>query len=125
MNVLPFALTKEQASRLLAYIQTYRRHVLTQLAPSTDRNAIQRYLQALQGKLIQEMDQRGAITQLALTHEEKGALQSMVADFLQVTKQEPATEQRDATLQDLSALKTALEQLTLPRPRHMSTRALF
>lgn len=125
MSIPPFVLTKDQATRLLAYIQTYRRHVLTQLAPSTDRNTIQRHLQALQGKLIHEMDQQSAVAHLALSSEERGALQTMVADFLQVTAQEPATAQRDATLHDLAALKATLEKLSLDGPGRHYTHTIF
>lgn len=125
MSNFPFTLTKEQATRLLVYLQTYRRHVLTEIPPSADRNTIQRYLQALQGKLISQMDQQSVMVPLALTHEELGALKTMVADVLRVTQRELATEQRDALLQDLSALKAALAQLTRPRPCPVSTWTLF
>ena len=116
MSVLPFGLTQERASRLLAYIQTHRRQALTRSAPSTERNATQRLLQALQGKLIHELDasrhqHASALVSLPLSNEEVKALKTMVTDLLLFTAREPATEQRAATLVDLSGLKGMVEKL--------------
>lgn len=113
MGIPPLALTHERATRLLTYIQTYRRYALTQIAPSTERNTNQRQLQALQGKLIQEMDKPSAIHSFALTGEEVKALHTMVSDLLQLTAREAASDQRSATLIDLTALKSLVEQLAL------------
>lgn len=121
ISVPSLLLTQGQATCLLAYIQTYRRHVLTQIAPSRDRNTIQRSLQALQGKFIQEIDQRSAIVQLALSSEERGALRTMLADFLQVRAQEPATNQRDATLRDLATLKAIVEKGAYGPGKHFTS----
>ena len=126
MSLPPLALAPEQAARLLTYLQTYRRHVLTQMAPSTERNAQQRLLQALQGRLIQvrEQGQRGAVVYLSLSSEEVKILHIMMTDLLASTLREPESTQRSATVVDLTALKTALESLALFRPNKPFTRSL-
>lgn len=110
MSISPLALTGEQTRRLFAYIQTYRRYLLTQTLPSAERNAHQRQLQTLQGKLMRESEQGlpGVTFPLSLTNEEVSALKTMVDDLLSLTQLEPANPQRDATLADLSGLKVAL-----------------
>src|SRR5581483_3355384 len=119
------ALTPEQITRLLTYLQTSRRHILTQVPPSTERNAHQRLLQALQGRLLLERErgQHAAVVDVALSREEVMALQTMVAALLSATLQESPSQQRSATLVDLTALKAALEKLAY-RPRKHSARLL-
>ena len=126
MSFPPLALAPEQTERLLAYLQRARRHVLTQVTPSTERNAQQRLLQTLQGRLIQECEQgqRGAVVYLSLSSEEGKVLHTMVADLLAATLREPESQQRSATLLDLSALKAALERLALRQPNRPLTRSL-
>jgi hypothetical protein len=109
----PLSLTQEQARRLLAYIQAYRRALLTQLAPSTERNANQRLLQALQGKLMQEMDRLEQERSLSfdLTHEEQRIVKQLAADLLLLRAREQASPERDAALVDLAQLKATVERL--------------
>lgn len=125
MSIPPLMLTQEQAARLLAYLQTYRRYALTQLAPSTERNATQRLLQTVQGRLIQERERPGMVSALWLVSEELTALRTMATDLLMVTRQEAGSERRNATLDDLVALKLTLERLALSSPRRQGTNALW
>jgi hypothetical protein len=126
IHLPPLPLTQERVQRLLTYIQEYRRLVLTQLAPSQERNTQQRLLQALQGKLLAagEREQQGALSLLSLTSEEVNALQTMVLDLRARKAREPATPQRDRMIVDLSALKVALEQVALCGPKHRLTQRL-
>jgi hypothetical protein len=127
MNMPPLSLTQERATRLLAYVQMYRRLALTQIAPSTERNAIQRQLQALQGKLMhrEEREQQETIYHLSVTSEDIAALKTMVADLLVLTTREPATVQRDITLVDLASLKGTLEKLSLYGQKKSYTKTLL
>jgi hypothetical protein len=125
MNPPSLAITSEQITRLLTYLQTSRRQVLTQVPPSTERNAHQRLLQALQARVLleREREPHAAVVHLVLSREEVTALQTMVAALLSATLQEPSSPQRNATLVDLSALKAALEKLAF-RPMRHSARLL-
>ncbi len=110
----PLLLTPEQGQRLLTALQTYRRYALTQLAPSTERNARQRVLQAFQGKLLAESERGrpGAMSSLMVTGEERDALNAMVDELLALAAQGTATNQRRLMLDDLSALKAIFEKHT-------------
>jgi hypothetical protein len=121
----PLALTREQASRLLVYLQDYRRLALTHLAPSQERNTNQRLLQALQGKLIQEMDQPSTMHYLSVTGEEVNALRTMVRDLLQWTTREPESDRRNAKLVDLAGLKSTIEKLAIYGPGNFSAPTLL
>jgi hypothetical protein len=112
MNTLPaLSLTQDQANRLHGYLQTYRHYALTQIMPSAERNNTQRLLQALQGKLIGEMDRQEIVFCFVLTGEEVRALKTMVVGLLTFFAHESANPQRDAALVDLAALKGTLEKL--------------
>ena len=102
-------LTREQASRLQAYLQTYRRYAFASLVPSTERNTTLRILQAMQGKLIDVMDQKTALLQLVLTTEEMTTIKIIITDLLILYAREPASVERNATLVDLAALKGSLK----------------
>src|SRR5262249_16296842 len=91
--------------------QSYRRYALTALTPSTERNTNQRLLQALQGKLITEMDQRKLPLSFFLTSEEIKSLKTMAADLLTLTTREASSEKRTLTLLDLAELKSVLGRL--------------
>ncbi len=101
----PLLLTCEQASRLQAYLQTYRRYAFASLAPSTGRNNTLRILQAMQGKLIDVMDQKMTPLQLMLTTEEMTTLKTIITELLVLYAREPASAERSATLADLAALR--------------------
>lgn len=104
----PFLLTHEQAGRLHSYIQTYRRYAFASLQPSAERNMTLRVLQAVQGKLIEAMDQVTTQLALALTKEEIEVLKAIVTILVSLYSQQPASAERIATLGDLAALKACL-----------------
>lgn len=106
----PPILTREQISRLQAYVQTYRCYALVSLVPSTTRNTTLRLLQGIQGKLIDVLDQKTALLQLLLTTEEITTLKSVTAELLTLFAQDPASSERDGTLVDLAGLKATLER---------------
>lgn len=106
----PPALTREQISRLQAYLQTYRRYTLASLMPSATRNNTLRLLQGIQGKLIDALDQKTALLPLILTTEEITTLKAITAELLTHYAQEPASAERDGTLVDLAGLKATLER---------------
>lgn len=105
----PLTLTREQARRLHEYIQTYRRYAFASLMPSAERNTTLRILQAIQGKLIDVLDQRTALLTCTLTMEEMTTVKTMTTELLLLYAKEPASDQRSALLADLAALKTSLK----------------
>jgi hypothetical protein len=107
----PLPLTREQASRLHAYLQTYRRYALAALLPGTDRNTTLRILQTMQGKLIAALDQQIVSFQLVLTTEEMTTVTTMVTELMLLYARQPESAERLATLADLAALKASLRGL--------------
>lgn len=87
----PLTLTREQARRLQGYVQTYRRYALAALLPCTDRNALLRVLQGMQGRLLEAMDQPVTLVQLPLSQEEMTSLRVMSNELLRLYAQEPAS----------------------------------
>lgn len=106
----PLSLTQAQASRLQAYLQMYRRYAFTSLMPSIERNNTLRILQAMQGKLIDGMNQKGTLLYFLLTPEEMSILKAIIAELLLLSAREPASAERNATLTDLAALKGTLKR---------------
>lgn len=106
----PFTLDREQARRLQGYVQTYRRYAFASLLPGTERNTTLRILQAMQGKLIDVMDQRTALLTYVLTVEEMKTLKTIITELFLLYAKEPASEQRNAVLADLAALKARLRE---------------
>lgn len=104
----PFLLTRDQATRLQTYVQTYRHYSLASLMPSTERNTTLRVLQAVQGKLIEAMDQQETPLQLLLAREEMATLKTTITELLSLYAKQPESAERIATLGDLAALKTSL-----------------
>jgi hypothetical protein len=106
----PLILTREQASRLQAYLQAYRSYALASLLPSTARNTTLRILQTMQGKLIDVIDQKIAPSHLVFTVEEMTTLRTIITELLTLYAKEPVSDQRDAVLADLAALKARLRE---------------
>lgn len=128
ITIAPLVLTRERVTCLLSYIQEYRRLVLTRSAPSQERNARQRLLQALQGRLLHDLGQAespGARYHLALSSEEQAALHTMVSDLRALKVQESASSQRDRVLVDLTALKQVIEKLPYYDLKKQYTQNLF
>lgn len=106
-----FALTREQASRLQAYLQTYRRYAFAALLPCIDRNTALRALQALQGKLIAALDQHSTPFRFVLAREDMMILRTVAAELLLLYAKEPASAQRNIILADVAALKASLKSV--------------
>lgn len=106
----PFLLTREQAHRLHTYIQTYRQYALAALLPSTGRNTALRLLQGMQGKLVEVLDQPVTPLQLILSREEMTTLTTTITELLALYARQPKSQERDATLVDLAALKASLKR---------------
>lgn len=104
----PLLLTHEQASRLQAYLQIYRRMTFASLLPSIERNQTLRLLQGMQGKLIGIVDQKTASLQLILTIEEMTTLKIIIRELLTLYATQPGGPERNATLADLADLKGRL-----------------
>jgi len=105
----PFIVTREQAVRLHGYIQTYRQYALTKLMPSTKRNVLLRGLQALQGRLIETLDQPANPLLLALSRDEVVVLKTTVNGLLTLYGGQPESAERTAIINDLAALKASLK----------------
>ena len=126
MGIPSLFLDKALTTRLLDYLQAYRRYTLTQLPPSAGRNTHQRVLQALQGRLIQESEQEQQHpVSFTLTGEEITALKEMVIVLRLLKTKEPASHQRDAILVDLTNLKGVLENVSLSVQPRRFTASLF
>ncbi len=107
----PLLLPRNQACRLQIYLQTYRRYAFASLVPSTGRNQTLRVLQALQGKLIEAMDQQADVLQLVLTTEELATLKTVIMELLTLSAKQPESAERVATLGDLATLRSSLKGL--------------
>lgn len=105
----PFALSREQATRLQAYIQFYRQYAFSSLLPSVERNNTLRLLQLVQGKIIQILDQGPGRLQLILSCEERTMLKAVATDLLLLWSRQPESPERLTTLGDLAALKNGLQ----------------
>ena len=110
--VLPVSLqlTRAQAGRLHAYLQRYRHVLLTTRLSCPQRNQRVRIVQSVQGRLIKTLDQSTSLSHLLLAHEEVATLHILAAELLLLYAQEPPSEQREATLTDLAALKVHLKR---------------
>ena len=106
----PLSLTRDQASRLQAYMQTYRRYAFASLVPSAGRNTLLRVLQAIQGKLVAIIDQRTIPFTLILTTEELTTLKTILVELLHLYAQEAPSAERNAALADIAALKASIER---------------
>lgn len=110
MSTAPtLSLTREQASRLHAYLQTYRRYAWAALLPSVDRNNVLCMLQTMQGKLTDLRKQKTVMLTWRPTAEEMAMLKAIVAELLQLYARGPESKERVATLADLAALKSCLK----------------
>lgn len=105
----PLRLTREEASRLQAYLQTYRRYAFASLFPSAERNTTLRMLQAMQGRLIEAMNQRATQLQLVLTTGEMTTLKTITMELLVLYAKEPASAGRNRIIADLATLKASLK----------------
>ena len=105
----PFPLTLEQAARLQEYVQTYRRYALTALMPSTVRNNTIRILQMVQGKIIEVVDTKVAVSQIVFTREEISTLRTVIGELLLIYVQLPESSGRNTALTDLAMLKNGLK----------------
>ncbi|HZR43965.1 MAG TPA: hypothetical protein VFB12_27875 [Ktedonobacteraceae bacterium] len=106
----PFLVSRDQAVRLQAYLQTYRQHAFSSCLPSVERNTMLRQLQTIHGKLIEAMDQRTTTVQLIFSREELAVLQTMVAELLHLYASWPESTDRLAALADLASLKLYLKR---------------
>src|SRR5712664_1500365 len=70
-------LGREQAERLLRYMQDYRQFALSSTPPTHERNTMLRLVQALQGKLLALLDHEQPRIWLVLDTEDVSALQIM------------------------------------------------
>ena len=109
-TALPLLLHAEQAERLLRYMQAYRQYALIHLPPTQERNTTLCLVQALQGKLLALSDQIALPVQLAITREERAALQAMAKSLLQFYGKKPDSSDRAMTLLDVGRLYTYLKQ---------------
>ncbi len=103
-------LTREQAGRLMEYMQEYRGDALMTLPPTGERNTTLRLVQALQGKLLSLYEQEGALLSLALEREEVVAFRTMLRSLLMRYGEEPMSVQRTRIITDLGNLYAQVKQ---------------
>lgn len=106
----PFLLSREQAERLLRYMQDYRRSALTSMPPTPERNTTLRLVQALQGKLLAQLDHEQAQIQLVLGTEEVKALITMTNSLLVFYGEKPEAVDRTKTITELGTLYAYLRR---------------
>lgn len=114
----PFFMSHDQASRLQAYLQTYRQHAFANILPTVERNNLLRLTQAIQGKLIHLQVSRTEALQLILSQEERAALKAMITELLYLYARQPERQERDKALTDLASLKMSLNTYCERRPTH-------
>ncbi|GHO60383.1 hypothetical protein KSB_88580 [Ktedonobacter robiniae] len=107
----PFLLGREQAERLLRYMQDFRRSVLTSMPPTHERNTMLRLVQALQGRLLAQIDLGQAQIRLVLDTEEVSALIAMTKSLLVLSEEKPDTVDRAKTITDLGTLYAYLKRI--------------
>jgi hypothetical protein len=109
------SITREYARRLIAIIQTYRRFSWEHIAPSAERNAVIRSLQAVQGKLMENSNQQSDPIILPVTVDERIAIQTMALDLRRWYASQPATQEQKAIIADLSWLAAYIERVISSR----------
>lgn len=107
----PLQISREQAERLLQYMQEYRRYALASVPPTRERNTTLRLIQALQGKLLVLVDQMLLQVHLSLTKEEAHALKAMTKVLLLFYGEKPDSSERTRTVTDIGRLYTYLKQI--------------
>lgn len=107
----PLQISREQAERLLQYMQEYRRYALTSIPPTQERNTTLRLIQALQGRLLALVDQTSLLVHLFLTKEEAIALKAMAKESLLLYGKKPDSLERTRTITDVGGLYTHLKQI--------------
>ncbi len=105
----PLLLSREQAERLLQYLQDYRHWALTGLSPTQERNTTLRGVQTLQGKLLALCDHHQPQIQLSLEREEVVALKAMTKSFLLLSGEQGASPERTSRITDLGKLYAYLK----------------
>ncbi|EFH82569.1 hypothetical protein [Ktedonobacter racemifer] len=106
----PFQLGREQAERLLQYMQDYRRSALASMPPTHERNTTLRLVQALQGRLLAQLDHEQAQIQLALDTEEVTALIAMTNSLLVLYGEKLDAVDRAKKITDLGTLYAYLRR---------------
>ncbi|HEY4387456.1 MAG TPA: hypothetical protein VGN34_23620 [Ktedonobacteraceae bacterium] len=106
----PLQLGREQAERLLQYMQEYRRSALTSMPPTHERNTTLRLVQALQGKLLALLDQEQPQIQLVLDTEDVTALRAMIKSLLLLYGEKPDSLDRMMTVTDIGKLYAYLKR---------------
>lgn len=101
----PLSLTREQTSNLQTYLQNYRRSAFASLPPSFERNATLRFLQRLQGTLIDLCDRQKAPFQLVLTAEEMATFIAILKELLTLYGAQPNSPERNKAIAELADLK--------------------
>ena len=107
----PWQLSREQAERLLRYMQEYRRYTLTSMPPTQERNTILRLIQALQGRLLALIDRNVQQIDLPLVKEDAVALKAMARGLLSLYEEKPDSLERAITITDVRKLHTYLKQI--------------
>jgi hypothetical protein len=106
----PLLLNREQAERLLIYMQQYRRSALTSMSPTQERNTTLRLIQALQGKLLAQIDQKLPQVDLILAEEDVAALKAMTKSLLLLYGKKTDSPDQAITVADVGKLYAHLKQ---------------
>jgi hypothetical protein len=91
-------------------MQDYRRSALTSMPPTHERNTTLRLVQALQGRLLAQLDHEQAQIQLVLNTEEVATLIAMTNSLLVLYGEKLNAEDRAKTITDLETLYTYLKR---------------
>lgn len=111
MSTVPsFSVTRGQAIRLQAYIQTYRHYAFSSILPSAERNTMLRVLQSIQAKLLEIIDKKAVSLQLLLENEEMHTLKAVISDMLLYYAKQPGSPKQVACVGDLSTFKNSLKE---------------
>jgi len=94
-----------QVTDLAAHLGTYLRYLRAQVTASSQRNALIRTSQAMQGKLLDLQESGEGTIAVSLNSEELALLKTLLKDIKPLFEQMPASPERERNLRSLLELQ--------------------
>lgn len=107
---LTLHLNTTQASQLADFCAAYRAYAWHSLPPTQERNQTMRALQAVQGRVSQDLASGSATALLTLSTEEKQAVRQSICLLIQIYGAKSASEERNQRLGELAGLRLLIER---------------
>ena len=103
-------LNPSQVAHLIGYCAAYRSSLWRSVMPTPERNQAIRIIQAFQGRLEKAQEQGQTNVILALSGEERTALQQLLLVLMQQCGQEPPSAERTQKLGEIGSLRVLVER---------------